>query len=350
MHKKYLLVSISIIILIFVISCNTHTKNNETYLVNYLSINSFKLTDNVLLQDPDNSPVVSICYKNDKTIYIASSKKGKLIHYDVQSNSILGDYILGFAQTKTLAFSTDCSKLIGSKHREISEGNTEYVNDIRVWDTQEGKQIKCFGYCGDKDNIPMHKGASINLDGDNIIIYLLWHYMIIGNQNSNGDVRPNQSIKPTIEKIIFSPLSNNYAISYLEGGIEYESNSLFQSRWISKNNNSEAYKVDALSISPDEHYLARIRNNKLSVWDIRFLNHKIVIDENIDGENILAFDQSGEILFVAGNNHIIIWDIKNNTKIKDLEANAVTCMTVSDDNSLIWGDSDGTIHLLGVQQ
>ena len=350
MHKKYLLISLSIVILFFVTSCNNHTNNNGTDQFNYGLINDFVMTNNILFQDADNSSAVSICYKNDKTIYIAFSENGKLIHYDLQTNSILADYILGFAYSNTVAFSTDCSQLIGSKHTQISEGNTEKVNDVRVWDTQEGTQVNCFGYCVEKDNIPMYKGASIDFNGDNIIIYLDSNYTIMGSQNSIVDVRPNHSNKPTIGKIVFSPLSNNYAIAYLEGGIEIESNSLFPSRWISEYNAIDTFPVDALSISPDEYYLARVRNNTLTVWDIQFLNHKIVIDENIDGENILAFDQSGEILFVAGNNHIIIWDIKNNTKLKDLEANAVTCLTVSDDNSLIWGDSDGTIHLWGVQQ
>jgi len=70
----------------------------------------------------------------------------------------------------------------------------------------------------------------------------------------------------------------------------------------------------------------------------------------ISNGNLLAFNHSGNLLAVATDNEILMFDIAKREQVASFDTGEATALFFThDDRLLTWGDADGVIHIWGVE-
>lgn len=106
--------------------------------------------------------------------------------------------------------------------------------------------------------------------------------------------------------------------------------------------------VVSAEFDPAGQFLAFIRGNRLSIWQLN-RGAKLHLEANVPDPVTLHFDQTGQLLFIGASEKITIWDMESKTIIAEYDVLGLTSFTISEDNRLLsWGDDTGVVHLWGV--
>jgi hypothetical protein len=105
-----------------------------------------------------------------------------------------------------------------------------------------------------------------------------------------------------------------------------------------------------LKFDPTHSWLAWLTDEKLVVWSLRNYIFPLHMYIELKDANVMSFDRTGQILAVATEDGIRIFDVAEKKQIAEYQVGEVTALYFSRDNRLlIWGDAQGTIHLWGVK-
>lgn len=109
----------------------------------------------------------------------------------------------------------------------------------------------------------------------------------------------------------------------------------------------------ALAFDQQRQWLARVRGNTLTVWNLQSNSYKHQLDvstgEAVGPTASLAFNPSGMLLGVGTANGWQIWDVKNQELLAENTDAAVYAVTFSLDGKLfVSGDALGVIHIWGI--
>jgi hypothetical protein len=304
----------------------------------------------------NRSPVKQICYQAETNKLFAIDGFGMLNIWDMKSGQKIQDYSLGIISPTGKVFSKNCNRVIGATQEELRK-NRIYYDGIKIWDTTTGEEIRCFStLCNGESPHPGEIGATINSDGDIVILYSENSLIRFDMKHSNSVVQSIRSMDdsfPTIGHISFSPENNSYAVAYLEGKIDYFKSlpifnfSFFPKVFQDENSPKEPQPIYGLIFDQTGKTIGSIRGNTLKVWKIDGLSEEIILDKNVDGQKILSFDNTNKFVFVAGNDNISIWSIYERKKVRELVTLGITSFVISEDNKhLIWGDELGEIHIM----
>lgn len=311
----------------------------------------------VVLENEDLSiAVIGLCYQQDtNSLFAVYDQTGILAHWDMNFNLPEAIHPLGIQSVSTLQFTQNCDKVAGSTQAEnrigLNNVEFEYIDDFRIWNTVNGQEVDCMGDCENVKKNPLDIGAAINTSGKEFLLYSEISYSYLReDMGKSMIIRPPETDSPTIGRIIISPTSARFVIAYLEGGISIGNDPLVGNRWIERNATEEKRAVQALAIAPTEQYIARIRENCLTVWEIGSFRKEELMDVAIEDERMLIFDQTGQYLFVGGSDHIQVWNIDQQQMVKEIATESISAMGISQDNRLlIWGSESGEVHVWGVR-
>ena len=297
-------------------------------------------------------PVSGLCYRQDTQTLLVYDDYAGLLRVYIDSGIMESIYSPGIQAA--LQFSGDCSRLMGSTRTERKADRFgvehEYIYDVRIWDVSTGEEVACYGDCDQNNRNPIEIGAALDPLGDSPIIYSEASYVFLGDfpLNKIKMIHEPDETSPNIDKIVFSPNSIRFVMAYLEGGVYVGNDVLYGTRRIERNDPDHRAAVTALAMDPTEHFVARIRDDRLMVWKFGVFYKKVLIDTALEGESLLTFDREGRYLLVGGNDHIQVWDLDLKEITAEIPAVGITAMILSQDNHLlIWGDEHGGVYMLG---
>jgi WD40 repeat protein len=109
----------------------------------------------------------------------------------------------------------------------------------------------------------------------------------------------------------------------------------------------------ALAFDQQRRWLARVRGNALTVWDLQSNRFKRQLEagtgETIGPTASLAFNPSGTLLGVGTANGWQIWDLEKQELLVEDTDTEVYAITFSPDGRLFaWGDASGVVHIWGI--
>lgn len=112
---------------------------------------------------------------------------------------------------------------------------------------------------------------------------------------------------------------------------------------------SRQQPVHDLQFDPTRRWLGQIWGDELRVWKVGYPRPTHYLAADTPGANVLAFDRTGQFLFVGTERSVQVWDLVTKQLAKEYAAaDDVSAILVSPDNRLvIYGDTAGGIHLLG---
>lgn len=338
----------------------TNNYNKYFQQINITNIKNINVIRN--LERNSSGRIGAIGYNtNSNTVMVVNVDAGELEIWGLESGKIISNYGLGIVTDQGLQFNLNSDKLVGATYHEYRDDNLdgnleEYISGINVWDTKSGNVIHCFIECGYKPPSIIDLSAGLDHVGN-------WVYAF----NNGGLVSENIETDKIISYILISLKNYNhpigritldsdgmkFAIAYQEGGMRIRSQKtrteLFSPEF--ENNVDKDYKhVLALSFSPIDKWLARIRENKVTIWRVFGLTGKEQYEVEIPFAKLLVFDNTEHMLFVSSEDTVSVIDINKKEIVTTLTTPNITALGISQDNRLLlWGDSKGGIHVWGIQ-
>jgi WD40 repeat protein len=109
--------------------------------------------------------------------------------------------------------------------------------------------------------------------------------------------------------------------------------------------------INTVDLKFDEthFWLGWLTHEKLVVWGLKNYIFPLEFETNLEDGNTISFDRTGKILAVATQNGVKVFDIEKGKEVAHYAVGDVTALYFTRDNRLmIWGDTEGNIHLWGV--
>lgn len=318
------------------------------------------------------SPVAIAQYFPTKNMILALyDGDGYLRTWDASAAKILSEYDLGISSPIGTGFDVSGDIVMGPIRHLIQENDydemQDYVGGIGVWSTQTGKLINCVIYPCNKGpsatewQRDLIVGATLDTKGQWVLANLgtLIHITdITGAETSYSISETNlDDTHRRIALFTFDPSDTRYAVAFRDGGILIEELGVKSLSWFAHKislgiyEEQSLHEVKALVFSSDGQWLARLQDGILSIWKVSTRSGDLYSEFSISDGKMLAFDRSSELLFVARNDQIDIWNMRKKQLIREIKAPEITSLSVSSDNRLlIWGDKLGEIHIWGVRK
>lgn len=112
--------------------------------------------------------------------------------------------------------------------------------------------------------------------------------------------------------------------------------------------NGRGAATRALAFDDTRSWLAHLRGDQLSVWDLRWGRNRLQFSVNVPTGNVLTFDRMGKFLLVGTESVLQVWDVASKNLLKEYATSSISALIVSPDGRLvIWGDTQGVIHVWG---
>jgi WD40 repeat protein len=315
------------------------------------------------LKSPGAGPIGGIGYKiAQNTLLAVNMSDGSLETWNFESKTLVSDYKLNIASIQGLSFNDAETLLIGATKHEIGNYAAEelledYVDGIKVWDTATGKLAFCVTLCSEKAQInrsPDYIGAGIAPYGSRV-----FEFDKIGLGIDNIKTNKSSIVLLSdpdwywhyIGRVVFNSTGNRYAVAYQEGAVKVYRIGILGifSPEMGKNVDKNYKSISALTFSPNDKWLARIRDGKVTVWKVSETNGTLQYESTFPNAQLLAFDRSEQLLFVGTNDAISVIDLAEKSTLTTISTAGLTTFTISSDNRLlIWGDSKGAIHIWGI--
>lgn len=288
-----------------------------------------------------------------------NSDDGYVLAWDVDSASIVETYDIGVVSQKSLTFSPSGHSLMGATWHRFVTGESnyeiEYIAGIALWDMNTGKMVKCVISPCQNSKGGDYLGAIIDPAGQWVATYSAYS---VGKWNLTGNALGGLTLVNSdlsdywwnIGAVVFDAVHTRYALVFQEGGLWLSTgNDILPSHSLVEGKKNDLRDVIAAKFDPTGHWLAFIRDNQMSVWQIGKTAQQLYLETDVPNAVTLSFDQTGNLLFVGADDKITIWDIENKNVVAEYTTLGITSLQISEDNRLvIWGDAQGGVHLWGI--
>ncbi len=311
------------------------------------------LTTVKLLSTTDDSPITALQVEPAAHIVYVVQASGRLTHIDVLRGIELQTFNISPTGLTSTSFLTTSPRLV------IGAGGSTFIGaiyssgitDISIWDVSTGKLTSRL----EEDKWEF---ASVSASPNGA-----WAVGVFGAIFNCWDVSMNKLVKRAIlgnthmDKVAFSANSNAIAVSDKNGLLEIILNpcqSYLSSGWRIQNSGSNlGFTTHAMLFAPTNEWLAVIRDQRLLIY------HKanpgpphanILITSMTVRSGALAFDATGDLLAVASNAGVQIYDVAQGHKLFEDNSVVATAVGFSPDNHLlVVGDARGNVRVYGVR-
>ena len=324
------------------------------------------------LGSENGGSAIKIAYLSDSNTILAVYDDGSVLTWDVETLSVVTRYRVDIASTVGLEFDKSGSLLMAAGHRYVAELHaqmTELVSSIAIWSTGAGEKAHCLSFtCDPTGEIPLSTGnpawkigAILNPAGEWSLLYSEYNITVQALTGQGGDQAfqinaPDDEYWWHIGKVAFDEVHQRFAIVYQEGRIELRL--LGESTIgglsvgdpiVSDGTRNEMKPVTHATFDPSGRRLAVVRNNELAIWNLEGeIQYALVSDAQ--GVITVTFDRSGQLLIVAATDLVTMWDVEERVVVAQIETPNVSTLSISQDNRLLlWGDSEGKVHVWGIQ-
>lgn len=320
----------------------------------------------------DSGPVWAVQYSiNKNAMFGLYGDDGRLVEWYLDTKNIVFAHELRIASSQAVQFSKDGRILLGStgaihKESENASSPVEFLTGIAVWTTETGELEKCLSHpCYEfpLENEEGRTGAVMDSVGKYVFIYddaSVFITDLTGELPSRGSLvnSPDSDYWWRIGHIAYDSSNQRYAIIYQEGRIQMKDINPNQigpfivlPALTAEGTKGEFLNIPAALFDPSGNYLAFIRGDQLSVWNVERNSGELFFDDEIPSAFSLLFDRTGELLFVVSKDKIKVFDLLQKGIIVEYTTYGITTLNISEDNRLLfWGDENGAVHLWGVLQ
>jgi WD40 repeat protein len=292
---------------------------------------------------------------------------GYIRAWDIGDAIVSFERNLGIVSDISSAFDESGNLVMGALLHEFKKNDfddlVEYVGGVAIWDIDTGKLVYCVVHPCDKSAIEWQREAIVGATLDPNGRWVFENREIWISLSDITGVEPSYSFseggdeKPRYATLIaINSYNNRYAIADREGEVIINEIGRTGLGWILSRfflgtyDEKARHETKALNFSPDGKLLARIQDDRLTVWRITDQGGVSYIEHNIPKGGLLAFDRSSSMLFIGTNEAILIWDLKNKMFLGEYATPGITSLAISMDNRvLIWGDISGGVHVWGIQ-
>lgn len=289
-------------------------------------------------------------------ILVVTRGDGTLRRYDAATGSLVSAFPLGIAAAGPGAFDRAGEAMIAARVREETAAeapSATRIGDIAVWNTTTGGLVQCVDLrCYEGDTYPADDlGAALSSDGSHWLVFREGSYSVRTPDSSVAVIlnSPESDIN-TWTRVGQAAIDSNgdrVAVAAVNGEVQIRGGRPYLGLELPHRGQGN---VSALSFSPDGAFLARIWDGELAVWQMGFLRGSLVLDADAALGTYLSWSGDGSLLYVAGGDQISVWAAEDWRKVATLEAPSVEVVAPSpDDALLLWGDSQGVVHILAAR-
>lgn len=318
-------------------------------------ISSWKIIDD---------PLALLKYNNLSNNLISVTEENKeIVKLDIETGETESHKILNVSSLRIFSFDAKGEKLLGAMSSTgiNSRGESaEYLEWFAIWDTSTGLQVECiWGSCSEGDDSIYEAsdiGSSADLDSEIIVSFSETAYSIQTNNSSGFTLvnSPDADYWYHIGNVAIDSHNKRLAIVYQEGRIELRNITCTGFCIISalkKGDENQLQPIHVALFDRTGKWLAIVRGDQLSIWDVDGWIKKIVYREEVDAIHGMSFSPSSKFLFLATEDKIKIINLDENKLEAELSTPNITSLDISEDNRLMfWGDENGIVHLWGVPQ
>jgi WD40 repeat protein len=334
------------------------------YTGNYLRLDTQaagSLTEIVALEVEEHSTrVIAVQYLSDTNRVLAVYEgDGSVIGWDVDTKTTVFEYDLHIASAKALLYIKSRNWLIGATEHLFKSNrlhrSIEYVNGLAIWDVNTGELISCVTYPCQQNSSGRdgYLGAAVDANGRWLYIFTEVTYELadLSNDKEGPSIGVNDLDAPyqwNIGAIAAGGRHDRYAIVFQEGRIGISAiDDIRPYHILAEGKEGELGEIKAAKFDPSGRWLAIVRDNYLSVWQVE--DEQAYFEDEVKDFVELIFDQTGQLLIVASENKISTWSLDTKTRLAEYQATGITALSLSDDDRLlIWGDQNGQVHLWGI--
>ena len=286
-------------------------------------------------------------------VLVVTRGDGTLRRYDGATWTLVSAFPLGIAEAGPAAFDKAGDALIAARVIEENlalESWQARIGDIAIWNATTGDLVHCVDTrCHRGDAYPAGDlGAALDSDGSHWLVFGEGSYSV-GTPNSSVAVilnSPESDINTwtRLGQAAIDSEGHRVAAASVDGEVQIRGGPPYLGVELPHRGQGN---VSALSFSPDGAFLARIWNGELAVWRMGLLRGRLVLDADAAMANSLSWSSDGRLLYVAGGNEIAVWDTGNWSEVTTVAAPSLEVVAPSpDDTLLLWGDSEGIVHIL----
>jgi WD40 repeat protein len=378
MNRNILLIILILPFMVLASSCSRSiplidatTEPPTSYSVAFESIDPTNVSDLTKVRDipPESnsglvgaltvSPSMDVLF----AVYVGDSY---LRRWDIESGKLLSAVHLGVVTAEGLQFDRAGEIVIGATEHEIRDdgiGMREYISDIVIWDTDDGRRVRCFyGPCDRSPDLnlsPRDTGIAMDGLGRRDIQYSDQTYSM-NEFDSNWDsiyhrmrVSADEGPEPGIGRMVFDQSGDWFASASRRGRLVITTfvSKSFEPAVVMRLGNTEIdVPVQDLEFSFDNRWIAGIWGETLAVWDLSSREKDPYIGIQATGVRRLAFDRTSGLLFVGGEAGVQVWNLSEKVVVSVLPSQEVTALLVSPDNRLLLvGDISGLIQIWAVE-
>ena len=372
-HRKVLFNLICI--LAFLTSCNSYSNDNqrsnsasEKYKplqVDTIDNMAEIATWNVLERGTTVTHVQHNFALNRLTV--VGEQTNKLVLFDIDKEEIIDQQNIDIPDLRVLDIDkTGENLLVGMSGQALDEQGAvrNFFHWIGVWNVEARALDACLSIsCTDKLTDPDHiilADIGAVIDAETVVSYNENSYaMTTLSPESSGKAvlinSPDADYWWHIGKMAINSSQNQLAIVFQEGRIvlqEIVTHNLLPLKnfeVLENGNGNQLQQVQNLILDTHGKWLATIIGKRLSIWKIGSWVKKKVYREQIGDTHGMTFNSSGDLLFVAVNDHIQIIGLQNAKVILEIQTPNISSFDISKDNQLLfWGDENGIIHMWGI--
>jgi hypothetical protein len=256
-----------------------------------------------------------------------------------------------------IGFNNDGSYLI-TPNKVLSDGLSGYVE----WNTET---IMSTGIIDNNYYQSLAIYPTRDLDFQSTKKSVGFYYGFASENAGGGLILTREDEEPDLARIAVDPLGDYFAVvdesgEILAGDIslfknsDYDGSRSYLSSPISYQlfnlTGNEINTVD-LKFDQTHSWLAWLTDEDIVIWSLKNYVFPLHLRKELKGGNTISFDRTGRVLAVATLKGITIFDVENKIIIREYPVGEVTALYFSRDNRLlIWGDTEGNVHLWGVPQ
>jgi WD40 repeat protein len=332
--------------------------------------------------------IVALHQSIDNLDMLVVHESGLFHRWDLETNALAEEYEFLAGRRTWVNFNADGSLVI-TPGKLVSE---ELLYGYSVWDVNTSEMLDCKGvHCSDNlreyDEQFADAGLALSPNGKWVIEYrgsFASGYPTHLNTNYGGTIYVETDSFDfkyyTIDQIAFDRSGVYLAVAIEEGilivfDIEYEFLSPADKRTLIEEGKipGEIISDDTFSSMPKERqygryddenpmytadlaiddtrtWLARLTDKELVIYDLRRMIFPRHMKIPISNGNLLAFNHSGNLLAVATDDEILMFDVAKREQVASFDTGEATALFFThDDRLLTWGDADGMIHIWGVE-
>ena len=290
-----------------------------------------------------------------------------MVLFSIDREETIAQQIVDIPNLRVLDIDKEGEKLlVGMLDQRLNEQGKprEYFHWLAIWNTTSGSLDQCLtGSCIGKLTDPDQRAdADIGavMGAETVVAYDEFSYSMEKLSPKVGaDISlvnsPEADYWWHIGKIAINSHHNQLAIAFEEGRIDFEKINGSEN-WplkgvevLEQGDKNQLEPVQFALIDPSGNWLSIIRGKNLSIWNVGGWIKKGTFNDQIDGVNGMNFNPSGELLFIATDDHIRIIGLKQKKIVFEMQTPGIKSLNISDDNRLLfWGDENGTVHVWGL--